>query len=247
VYTAFASVYDRLMQDVPYEDWASFYRDILQGMGIADGSAVAECACGTGNLTIPLSRHYRITGIDISQDMLSLAAGKARNAGQNIRFVRQDMRALSLHKPVDAVLCTCDGFNYLAAPGDAQRFLQAAFEALRPGGVLALDISTLHKLRTTLGTGVRTLVDDDIAYIWHSRWCPEEYLCRMELTIFARRADGTYDRIEESQVQRAYPQADVTRLLHEAGFTDMIWHGDCTHTPRPDEARLHVAARKPST
>ncbi len=245
MYTAFASVYDRLMRDVPYAAWADFYRGILAGMGVADNSSVAECACGTGNLTIPLAARYRMTGIDNAQDMLSRAADKARNAGRDIRFVRQDMRSLALHKPVDAVLCTCDGLNYLTTTDDALRFFAAAHRALKPGGVLAFDVSTLHKLKHTLGTGVRTQVDQDVSYIWHSRWSQAERLSRMEVTVFAGRADGAYDRIEECQVQRAWMPDELSALLAKAGFADIRFLGDM-HMGPPDEKepRLHVAARR---
>ena len=40
--------------------------------------------------------------------------------GMNIPFVQQDMRSLNLHKPVDAVLATCDGVNYLMTDEDLQ-------------------------------------------------------------------------------------------------------------------------------
>lgn len=247
MYTAFASVYDRLMCDVPYQEWAAFYRAILSGMGISDNSAVVECACGTGSLTIPLARHYRMTGVDNAQDMLSRAADKARQAGCDIRLVNQDMRNLALHRPADAVLCTCDGLNYLTGAEDAPRLFASVYRALRPGGAFVFDVSTLYKLRHTLGNGVRTQVDSDISFIWHSRWSDAERLSRMEVTVFARRADGTYDRIEECQIQRAYTRDEIALLLTASGFEQVTFRGDLHHNaPRDNEPRLHVAARRPN-
>ena len=37
MYTAFASVYDRLMSDVDYAGWARFYQSLLQLYGIHAG------------------------------------------------------------------------------------------------------------------------------------------------------------------------------------------------------------------
>ena len=53
MYTAFASVYDRLMTGVDYQGWANFYHALMERYGIPRGK-VCECACGTGSLTIPL-------------------------------------------------------------------------------------------------------------------------------------------------------------------------------------------------
>ena len=107
MYTAFAAVYDRLMRDVDYEAWARHYARLLAGAHVHGGN-VCECACGTGSLTLPLRRlGYRMTGVDLSRDMLSQAAQKARDAGLEIPFVCQDMCHLQLHRRQDAILCTC--------------------------------------------------------------------------------------------------------------------------------------------
>ena len=81
MYTAFASVYDRLMADVDYTGWARFYHTLMENYGVARGK-VCECACGTGSLTIPLSRMgNQMTGVDLSADMLFEASQKARRMG----------------------------------------------------------------------------------------------------------------------------------------------------------------------
>ena len=105
MYTDFAAVYDRLMQDVDYDAWAGYYAALMQKNGVPQGGTVCECACGTGSLTIRLqSAGYRMTGIDLSREMLSIAQQKARGKGQMIPFVQQDMTSLRLHKRQDAVL-----------------------------------------------------------------------------------------------------------------------------------------------
>ena len=114
MYTGFAEVYDTLMNDVHYGAWADMYARMMTAYGIPRNAKVCECACGTGSLTLPLQQlGYEMMGIDLSQEMLWQAAQKARKAGFGIPFIRQDMRQLRLHRPVDAVLATCDGVNYL--------------------------------------------------------------------------------------------------------------------------------------
>lgn len=132
MYTGFAEIYDELMTDVDYDAWADFYCKMMEGFGIRGGK-LAECACGTGGLTLPLFRHgFHVTGVDLSQDMLWRAAQKARAQGMAIPFVRQDMRQLRLHRPMDAVLATCDGVNYLLDDVDVLEFFSSAYQALRP-------------------------------------------------------------------------------------------------------------------
>ena len=68
MYTGFAEIYDELMTDVDYDAWADFYCKMMEGFGIRGGK-LAECACGTGGLTLPLFRHgFHVTGVDLSQE-----------------------------------------------------------------------------------------------------------------------------------------------------------------------------------
>lgn len=246
MYTAFASVYDRLMSDVDYDGWARFYAALLKKHGVSSG-AVCECACGTGSLTVPLQRlGYRMTGIDLSQDMLSCAVQKARDAGVQIPFVRQDMCRLALHRRQAAVLCTCDGVNYLTKPDRARAFFRAAFQALKPGGVLIFDVSTPDKLRDTLGDHTLGSQDEEISYVWQNAYHPRTRTVEMRLSIFVRGEDGRYARLEETQTQRAYTQEELQQSLASAGFEQVRFYGDrARRAPRPGEARWHVAAVRP--
>ena len=154
MYQDFAEIYDGLMNDVDYESWAEYYTRLLSIYGIRGGK-ICECACGTGGLTLPLKRRgFQMTGVDLSREMLWQAAQKARKNGMNIPFVQQDMRSLNLHKPVDAVLATCDGVNYLMTEEDLLSFFRAAKRAIRPGGALIFDVSTPHKLKDVLCAGL---------------------------------------------------------------------------------------------
>ena len=246
MYTDFASVYDRLMADVPYAEWAAFYAGLMKAHGVTDGP-VAECACGTGNLTIPLSRFYeRITGIDLSGPMLEKAMEKARLQGRLIPFVRQDMRKLALPKKASCVLSTCDGVNYLTRADDVLSFFRAAFASLRPGGALIFDVSTPYKLKTELGTCLRALTDPDICYIWQSSFDDASALFDIRMDIFVLGKTDLYRRLTEEQTQRAHTREELTAWLSSTGFADISFYGDRTQDPPNErELRWHVAAHKP--
>ena len=246
MYTDFASVYDRLMGDVPYEEWARYYADLLAHEHIGPGSRVVECACGTGSITIPLARlGYRMTGADLSPEMLNLAQQKARNSGVMIPFIRMDMRTLSVQRPVDAVLATCDGPNYLLKDADLLRFFQSAYMALKPSGILAFDVSTPYKLSSRLGDRLFTASEDDLVYVWQGQYDEKRHLLDIHLDIFTGSGDEMYRRIQEDQRQRAYTQDELMTLLDQAGFSSIRVYGDRTLvSPELDALRWHIIAQK---
>lgn len=245
MYTGFAEVYDQLMGDVNYDVWADYYVKLMAAFGIRSGK-VCECACGTGSLTIPIHKAgFHVTGVDLSQDMLWLAAQKARKQGLAIPFVRQDMRQLHLHRPMDAVLATCDGVNYLLEDKDAAEFFAAAWQALRPGGGLFFDVSTPYKLKNALGNQVICEDLEDVTYMWQNRFHEKTGIIDMHLCIFVRQKDGSYRRIDEEQKQRAHGMERLTELLYEAGFERVYVYGNGTMAdPKPSEQRWHFAAIK---
>ena len=248
MYTAFAHVYDSLMDSVDYAAWAAHYRALMALCGVPEKGRLVECACGTGNLTIPLRQSgLQITGMDLSEDMLAVAMDKARKAGLTIPFVRQDMRALAVPRRVDCVLSTCDGVNYLTSPDQVRAFFQAAYAALRPGGALIFDVSTPEKLTKTLGNQTLFSDDEQISYIWRNHFDEKTACVTLALSVFAKRPDGAYDRLEERQVQRAHSRAELRAWLKEAGFSQIRFFGRLRMTPpRPGDDRWHVAAVKPA-
>ena len=245
MYGDFALVYDRLMAEVDYRAWALHYRALLMERGVKDGALVLEPACGTGSLSVHLAGHYRLLPSDFSAQMLSVAAGKARQHGLNLTFLKQDMQRLEAGRPADAIVCACDGVNYLLTGAALKRFLSAACKALKPGGTLAFDVSTVYKLREVLGKGPLVRRDEDICYLWENFWQERSRRLDLSLTVFERLLDGSWRRIDEEQRQQGWTEETLRAALEANGFEDVRVYGEHTLAkPAPKAHRLHLSAIK---
>ena len=117
-YDGFSNIYDVLMDEVDYERWTEFIIKLFEKSDVTPKN-ILDVACGTGNISIPLSRAgYNVCGIDISENMLSIAENKARTNRQNIKFIKQDIRELNINSTFDAIICACDGINYILKDED---------------------------------------------------------------------------------------------------------------------------------
>ena len=95
-YEALAASYDRLTNDVDYEATVAFYEKILAREGLSPRTAV-DLACGTGSVTLLLAKKgLRVIGVDLSEEMLTVASQKAQEMDSPPVFVRQSLQAHSL-------------------------------------------------------------------------------------------------------------------------------------------------------
>lgn len=248
-YGDFAAVYDRLMADVDYNAWAGYLASLLKERKITPQDTILDCACGTGEITLRLHREgYRVIGIDRSERMLEIAQSKARKAGAKIPFVCQDMRELSLHQPASAVVCACDGVNYLLSKADLTAFFRAANGVLTDGGILLFDVSSAYKLEHVLGG--QTFGDDgsDCAYLWQNCFDPETRLLEMRLSFFLPDGAGKYTRFFERHIQRAHAIDELTFALQDAGFDpEGVYDAFTKAAPSERSERIQFAARKLKT
>ncbi len=244
-YEAFADVYDALMDDVDYDAWAAYYLALIDGQGVSP-KTLCDCACGTGSLSVRFAgRGLRVTGVDLSGEMLARAQAKAREHGVQAMFVKQDMRALTLPRPVDALVCGCDGVNYLLDDADVSAFFERAHASLRPGGALAFDVSSPYKLEHILGNGFFGEERDDVAYLWSNRFDETRRVVTMDMTFFVRERGDLYRRFAELHEQKAHAPERLRALLEANGFANVRIYGDQTFAPPGDtEPRVHIAATR---
>ncbi|MBB6673942.1 class I SAM-dependent DNA methyltransferase [Cohnella nanjingensis] len=261
-YREFAAVYDRLMEEMPYAEWMSFARRCWERYGTP--RTVVDLGCGTGNIAIPMAKSgFRVFGIDLSADMLSVARSKweatpqrgairARDEDGSIRWLQQDMRDWELPEPADCVISFCDSLNYLTEPEDIVATLRQTYAGLANGGLFLFDVHAPEQLARYGEEQPFVLDERDVAYLWTCEYDAVRQEVEHDLTFFVREDSAgagspLYRRFEESHVQRAYDPAWLAEQLRAAGFellhrcADFEWD-----EPDASSERLFFVARKPA-
>lgn len=242
-YQALAVSYDRLTNDVPYEAVVDFYGKILEKEGLRPRTAV-DLACGTGSVAILLAqRGIRVTAVDMSADMLTVAAQKAQDMPNAPTFVCQSLQRLHLPKGVDLAVCALDSLDYITDPADCREAIRRVYKALNPGGVFIFDVNTPEKLRAMDGQ-VFLDEDDDVYCIWRGEFDEKTNICAYGMDLFQREG-ALWRRSFEEHREYAYSQAELTEYLRAAGFTNIEVYADREFVaPRAGEQRIYFKARK---
>lgn len=118
----------------------------------ASGGPVLELGCGTGRVAIPIAQAgVPVVGVDSSAAMLRLARAKARRlklAQGLLRFIRGDMRDLSLDQRFPLAIIPFRSFQFLLSVADQCQALEAIRRHLTPGGrlIFSLFVPDLERL-----------------------------------------------------------------------------------------------------
>lgn len=242
-YHELAFSYDRLTNDVDYEATVDFYSEILRKEGLEPETAV-DLACGTGSVALLLAKKgLRVTAVDMSEEMLCVAAQKAQDMDNPPVFVHQPLQKLYLPRGVDLAVCALDSLDYITDPKDCQEAIRRVYKALNPGGCFIFDVNTPEKLRA-MDDQIFLDEDDDVYCVWRGEFSEDTNICTYAMDLFQRQ--GTHwNRSYEEHREYAYSQQQLTGYLREAGFTNIQVFADRSmEAPRPGEQRIYMKARK---
>lgn len=243
-----SEAYDTLNTDVDYERFADFYEECFARYGREHTKHVCEMACGTGSLAVSMAkRGYHVTAFDLSDEMLTLADRKAREADvKDLRLTRQDMRDFKVYTPADAAICMMDSLNCLPAPSEVRKTFESVYAALAPEGLFVFDVNTAKKFETVYADNAYVLEDEHVLLAWQNFYNGQTKKCDLYLTFFFEEPDGRYARYDEHIRQRMYPMRSLERLLHETGFEVLCRTGgfDFAATGESDCDRLFYICKK---
>lgn len=238
-YGQFAYYYDQLMEDMPYPQWLQFLEQCWARH--RKPSSVVELGCGTGNLSIPLAQQgYDVTGIDLSPHMLAIAQHKQEELGvDRLQWFEQNMTTWSIPNQADAVISCCDSINYLLEKAQLEETFQTTYNGLVDGGTFVFDVHTKYTFDEYAAQQPFTLNEEHIAYIWHCYLNEDDYEIEHELTIFAEEQSrqGSFHRVDEVHVQRAYELDWIVDALNRAGFKHVERYADFTMEQPTDTTR----------
>lgn len=244
-YDRFAAVYDSLTENVGYAQRADYLFMLLQKAGCGKGTLL-DLACGTGTLSALLcDKGYEVVAVDGSFEMLSVAREKCAAYGDRILLLCQDMTELDLFGTVDCAVCSLDSINHLTDEEDVVTCFGLVSLFMNQGGVFVFDVNTPYKHREVLGDNTFIYEDDGVFCSWQNTFYEDDCSVEIVLDIFTEQEDGSYLREEECFCERAYSDAQLTKMLEAAGFCVEKRFGEMTENdPDEKEQRIYYVCRK---
>lgn len=212
-YVHLAKWFEYLNDDCGYENWSQYLILQLSAYPVKTG---LDVGCGGGFFTRALNKAgYLTTGMDVSAEMLSYAQEQALKEGVRGEYLLGDITKTKLPKRFDFVTAVNDCFNYIPAEK-----LRTAFKnvggALKKGGVFLFDVSSPRKFINKIANTVSVDDRDDVTYMSFNRVQNNEVT--MDVSLFIKRGDGTYERKDETHVQYIHTEETLALALQENAF-----------------------------
>lgn len=240
MYNYFAYRYDELTENIDYDAGSDYISGFLNENGIGAGAALLDLACGTGTMSLLMkNKGYSVTGIDISEDMLSVADHKAQG---EIPFIKADMRDFRLQRPVDACICCLDALNHLASIDEIKAAFECVYNSVRAGGLFIFDVNTVYKHNTVLANNSFIFDGDDYFLAWDNELL-EDNKVRIMLDFFVFNGEN-YDRFSEEFIETAYG-IDSLKSALSPYFEVLGVYDECTlDEPKDASERIYFVCKR---
>ena len=213
-YSVFAHIYDKMMDNIPYEEWKDYLLRMMYLYRVSPSASIAELGCGTGTMTgLLVEEGLDVMGLDISSDMLA----EARKKYPDISFLEADMRDFKLPEKKDVIVSICDSINYILTTEDLVKTFSSVRENLNEGGIFIFDLKTKFFFENALDG--RTYRDRGSGFrcTWKNHFDASSNIHSYLLDIKVKDG-GKWVSTQEVHRQRAFAAREIIEAAKLSGF-----------------------------
>lgn len=235
-----APYYDDLMKFVPYRMWLGYYFLLLAQQDVHPKSILDVC-CGTGTMCQMLTREgFKVSGFDLSAEMIAEARRKAAAKNLAIRYEVMDAAEAKMEETYDSALSFFDSLNNILEPARLQMAFSRVAAHLCPGGSFIFDLNTAVAFEERMFDQENLRGNAKLRYKWIGDWNEQTRI----ITVHMRFWRGG-EEFRETHTQRAYSDEEIREMLDTAGFEEVrAYHSYTLNPPRAKSDRLHYTAIK---
>lgn len=168
-----------------YHQEVEYYLTLLKQHGIADSFSMLHLGCGAGGHDVWFKKHTQITGVDVSEGMLTLA----KLSNPEATYLLEDMRYLELDSTFDVIIIP-DSIMYMSTIKDVELVLKTIKKHLKPHGVFL--ITTFCSDFYSNNNFIYTNTKDDVSVtIFENNYRISESLVEATLVYLIRKDNQT--------------------------------------------------------
>lgn len=213
----------------------------LRTRGITTGHVI-DWGCGEGTAAaVFAAAGWRVTGVDRSDQMLSLA----RQHHRQIDWRKGDLRDTRLDQTGTLATAFYDTLNYLTTLVDLQAAWRTLADSIRSEGHVIADVNTPYEYASAWdGRYTITADREDVLVLNRLRYNPDTGIATGRIIWFATSDGETWQRGSEMHLQRAHTDGEMCQAIDQAGLTLIDRTTPQGDPPSATSTRVIYIARK---
>lgn len=245
MYENFARLYDKLMSDVDYSERADYVLSLFETFD-RKPSLMLDLCCGTGSFSEKFTeKGIEVIGVDLSEEMLSVARNKASERKLDILYLCQNATNLDLYGTVDGAVCLMDSLNHITHYADFCKTISNVSLFLEKDRFFIFDLNTIYKAKNILGNNTIVSEEDGVFLSWTNEYDKAKRINEIYLDFFEEIEDGNYIRTSENITEKAYTKREISNAIKKAGLSIVAVFDDMKKTPPTDKSqRVFYITRK---
>lgn len=222
-YTSIANYYNKIFPIS--ETQISFIKDSTNK--IKNKNMALEIGCGTGNLTLELSKLFnKAIGIDLDKEMLNLAKEKYGAKNNNLSFINLNMLKLEeefSNVKFDTIICFGNTLVHLSNLEEIKKTLQQIKNTLNPGGVFLLQIINYDYILKNNINQLPQIENDMIRFERYYSYNSNQNHINFKTILTVKKENIKI----ENQIE-LYPllKANIIQILNELNFKNYNFYGN---------------------
>lgn len=196
-----------------YAEETELIVNIIKEHSKIEVKTLLHLGCGAGGNDHTFKKYFKVTGVDISENMLEIA----RRLNPEVVYFHGDMRTIELAASYDAVAVP-DSIGYMTTEEELQSAIVTAHKHLKPGGVLLVIANIREEFQDNNFVYTGSKEDVEIT-VFENNHMPEPTGTTYEATLIhlIRRA-GNLQIFSECHTIGIFKLETWLDLLKKAGF-----------------------------
>jgi len=203
-----------------------FFREKLRKFN-RGAKTILDVGCGTGRLSVPLSRMgFKVLGIDNSKEMLAIAKKKSN---RNLRFELADLRTYKSTEKFDCAICGDASLATFMSRSTLVKALRGICRNLKDEGVFFYDVWNYAEYNNWMPVSSRTekRKDGEITLIRKTNVDPNG-IYKFSDTISVKTGIKSYV-LKMTYTSKVWRYREWSKIFREAGFRTVKCYSGLKH------------------
>jgi ubiquinone/menaquinone biosynthesis C-methylase UbiE len=244
VYSKFASYYDAIYDEIcDYEKDVELFLKIARIHLPEKPGSVIDLGCGTGkHLEIFDKKGLEVAGMDLSEEMITLAKQRFKEKGKKIMLQSGNMKDLEIEKTFDMATSFFGSYGYLTDEKDAiSLFANVKDKEIK---LLIFEFWQTNQVIDNIKSWEKVKLDEEkeLIRISQSFFDKEKSILKVNFEFIIISSNEIVDRFTEEHYIKTYTFESITKLITEGGCKVLGFYKDELSLEPATEKEFRVIA-----